>query len=215
MSILLSPQVIAATFLSGLATSAWTPLAQTHGVTFTAVAVAVATARASAMVARPALATLLSVALGPSLAGGGGGGGGGNSCNVNDGYNKSRRGGRALLSAAIGVSQAIGVLAAGVAFARAVNVGADAGVVCFRIAAVAFVGVYLATLFVHATEGVGAASGGRGGGALRGANGGWLATCDFVEQAMSARASARGVGGGMAGGGAVGGWGGGGMAKES
>lgn len=172
-------------FLSGLTTSAPTPLAGTHGATFTAVALAVATARASAVVARPALGNLLSVALGYAPPGG----------SVDDGNRGRRSGDRMLVATSIGVSQAIGILVTGVVFARAIKAGTDAGIVCFRLVAVGFVGLYLATLVVHATEGAGGGGGSRGGGW----RGGWLATCDFVEEAFVATGARRvmeGVGGG-------------------
>lgn len=183
-------QVVAAVFLSTLTTSAPNPLAGTHGATFTAVALAVAAARASAVVARPALGNLLGVALGYAPSGGGA---------VYDGYRGRRRpGDRMLVATAIGVSQAIGILATGVVFARAIKAGTDAGIVCFRLAAVGFVGLYLATLVVHATEGAG---GGGGGGARGGGwRGGWLATCDFVEEAFAGTGAGR-VAGGVGGGG--------------
>lgn len=100
-----------------------------------------------------------------------------------------------LVATLIGASQAIGILVTGVVFARAIKAGTDAGIVCFRLEAVGFVGLYLATLIVHATEGAGGAGGGRSGGW----RGGWLATCDFVEEAFvgtGARRVMEGVGGG-------------------
>lgn len=183
--------MIAATFLSGLATSAWTwkaPLSR--DATLAAVTFAVAASRtASAMLARPALANLLSVALG-----GGGGGGYGGEAPPDDGYR--RRPGRrtaaadgTLLAVAAGVAQSIGVLSMGAVFSGAVRAGADAGVVSFRLVAVAFVGVYLATLLVHSSEGTGASAAGARGARWRGGlNGGapWVGLCDFVEHAVAA-----------------------------
>lgn len=210
----------------------WAPLAQAFGDTSISAAVffAISAARVSSMVARPALSSLLAVALGDGFSvtgnstGIGGGGGGG--YHENDGYHGRRRGGsRALLSAAIGVSQTVGVLAAGIVFARVVgaasgNSGVNPGVVCFRLAAVAFAGVYLATSLVHATGGVGAggatrvgAEGWRGGGGVGGSSGAWLVSCDVVEETIEGRraaSSARGVGGGV-----VDVWASGSAAKES
>ncbi|CBJ32831.1 conserved unknown protein [Ectocarpus siliculosus] len=173
-----SVQVIAATFLSGVATSAWTwtgPLSR--DATFAAVTAAAAASRAaSTMLARPALGNLLSVALGH--AGGGGG--------VSDRHHRRRSADGVLLAVTAGVSQSIGVLAMGVVFSRAVAAGADAGVVSFRLVAAAFVGVYLATLLVSSSSGT-AGSRARwrcGGGG--GSGGPWLAMCDCVEEATAA-----------------------------
>ncbi|CAM9553888.1 unnamed protein product [Ectocarpus fasciculatus] len=175
-----SVQVIAATFLSGIATSAWTwtgPLSR--DATFAAVTAATAASRAaSTMLARPALGNLLSVALGH--AGGGG---------VNDRHQRRRTADGVLLAVAAGVSQSVGVVAIGVVFSRAVKAGADAGVVSFRLVAVAFVGVYLATLLGTSSSGtVGARARWRGGsgGSGSGSGGPWLAMCDCVEEATSA-----------------------------
>ena len=182
--------MIAATFLSGLATSAWTWTAPlSRDATLAAVTVAAAASRASsAMLARPALGNLLSIALGHG--GGGGGALGSSSSSVNDGYHRRRSADGTLLAVAVGASQSAGVLGIGAVFSRAVRAGADAGVVSFRLVAVAFVGVYLATLFVHSSEGTsgGRAAGGGGGGMrarLRGELP-WVGMCDAVEQAVAA-----------------------------
>ncbi|CAB1118429.1 unnamed protein product [Ectocarpus sp. CCAP 1310/34] len=173
-------QVIAATFLSGVATSAWTwtgPLSR--DATFAAVTAAAAASRAACtMLARPALGNLLNVALGH--AGGGGGG-------VSDRHHRRRSADGFLLAVTAGVSQSIGVLAMGVVFSRAVTVGADAGVVSFRLVAAAFVGVYLATLLVTSSSGTaGCRARWRGGSGGGGSGGPWLAMCDCVEEATAA-----------------------------
>ncbi|CAM9141606.1 unnamed protein product, partial [Scytosiphon promiscuus] len=179
-------QIIAATFLSGLATSAWSwtnPFSR--DATFAAVTVAVAASRAaSAMLARPALGNLVGVALGH--AGGNGASGGGGGGGVGDGHHTRRRRltDGTLLAVAAGVSQSIGVLAMGAVFSKAVAAGADAGVVSFRLVAAAFVGVYLATLVVHSSDGTaGTGTRGRWRG---GTTGPWLPMCDCVEQAAAA-----------------------------
>lgn len=188
---------------------------QSRGATAIAAAVAIATVRAASMVSRPALANLLKVALGhsPGCESSGSDIGGASDAYY---YPKRRRGGGSgtggtlLQVVAVGVSQMVGVLTAGAAFGAAVKAGTPAGTVLFRLAAVAYVGIYLATLFVHATEGSGGRSAGRRAG---GASGAWLTTCDFVEEAIVARgglSSARGAGGVDAG---VGGSGGGGGAR--
>ena len=180
--------MIAATFLSGLATSAWAWTAAPfyRDATLVAVTIAAAAARASsAMLARPSLGNLLRVALGN----GNGGGGGGTGSSVNDGYHRRRSADGTLLAVAVGTSQSIGVLGMGAVFSKAVRAGADAGVVSFRLMAAAFVGVYLATLFVHSSEGTaGAAAMGGGGGARARLRGGlpWVGVCDVVEQAVAA-----------------------------
>lgn len=180
------PQIIAATFLSGLATSAWAwtnPFSR--DATFAAVTIAVAASRAaSAMLARPALGNLVGVALGHAGDSSGAGG-------ANDGHHRQRRrlADGTLLAVAAGVSQSIGVLAMGVVFSKAVTAGADAGVVSFRLVAAAFVGVYLATLVVHSSEGTAGGGPGAGGGRGRwrgGNTGPWLPMCDCVEQAVAA-----------------------------
>lgn len=91
----------------------------------------------------------------------------------------------------MGAAQSAGVLGMGAVFERAVRAGADAGVVSFRLTAAAFVGVYLATLFVHSSDGTGGGgtrarwrggvNGGGGGGGLP-----WVGMCDVVEQAVAA-----------------------------
>ncbi|CAM9479719.1 unnamed protein product, partial [Hapterophycus canaliculatus] len=190
-------QIIAATFLSGLATSAWSwTNSFSRDATFATVTVAVAVSRAaSAMLARPALGNLVGVALGHAAGNGTGGGGGGGAGNggvggdvASDGPRRRRRlADGTLLAVAAGVSQAIGVLAMGVVFSKAVKAGADAGVVSFRLVAAAFLGVYLATLVVHSSEGT--AGGGRAGARGRwrgGTTGLWLPMCDCVEQAVAA-----------------------------
>lgn len=136
----------------------------------------------------------MSVALGHVGGGGsiGGGGGGG----TNDGYYRRRSADGAVLTVAVGASQTVGVLGMGAVFSRAVRAGADAGVVSFRLLAAAFVGVYLATLFVHSSEGTAAASAGgaaraRWRGGMNGGGGGggglpWVGVCDVVEEAVAA-----------------------------
>lgn len=74
----------------------------------------------------------------------------------------------------------------GAVFSKAVAAGADAGVVSFRLVAAAFVGVYLATLVVHSSEGTAVRGGARArwrGGSTAGP---WLPMCDCVEQAVAA-----------------------------
>lgn len=81
------------------------------------------------------------------------------------------------------------MLGMGAVFSRAVRTGADAGAVSFRVIAAAFVGVYLATLFVHSSEGTtGGAAGGLRTRLRGGMNGGspWVGMCDVVEQAVAA-----------------------------
>lgn len=118
------------------------------------------------------------------------------------------------MAAAIGVSKAIGVLTVGGTFARAGNAEVDGGVVCFRLCAVGFLGIYFATMFVHTTDGTGGGGGAgwRSGGAAGGGGGAWLCLCDFVEEAIPVHA---GVGGGVGAAGGGSDWGLGSTVKES
>ena len=169
-------QVVATVLLSCVAGSSWLLISKKgHGAASFAVAVfAYAAMRASNIVARPSLANLLAVALGTGSA-----------------YGGIARRRAALKVTAVGISQTIGALVAGAVFAAAVGARAGTGVVCFRVAAVAFVGVYLVTMFVEATEGAGGYDTG-----WRGAGCAWLATCDLVEEAMvPASAGVRGMNG--------------------
>lgn len=172
-------QVVATILLSVVAGYSWLPLHKYRGASFAAAVFAYAVVRASNIVVRPSLNNLLGVAIGNSSTFGSGGGG------------RGTRRRTALKVVAVGVSQVIGVLVAGMIFARSAQTRAGATVLCFRLAAVAFVGVYMATLFVDATEGTGGFDAG-----WRGTGGTWLPACDFVEEAMApASAGVRSMGG--------------------
>lgn len=82
---------------------------------------------------------------------------------------------------AIGVSKAVGILLVGSIFARAIDTGAGAGWVCFRLIAVAFLGLYFSTVFVRATDGAGGGVAGH----WRGSGFDVRAiACDMVEEAI-------------------------------
>lgn len=175
-------QVASAISLSTIANSEWTRCSEKYYVVLAVVIVAVAMARTSAIVARTAMFSLFGVALGYSS---NGGSLGEISGDTHEDSSQRRHPKRAKL--AIGVSKAVGVLVAGLTFARAVHARAGAGGVCFRLVAVAFFGVFLSTMFVHATDGAG-----------EGATGHWYGiplgsrsiACDVVEEAMDAHAHA-------------------------
>lgn len=165
-------QVVLAILLSGLATSSWTSSNKESNSLLAMVAVILSLGRASGIFARHALVKLLEIAMGTYI------------------NNRHRPGeGRTATAAAAatGLSKVVGVLMAGAVFARAVGAGAKPGVVLFRLAAVGFLGLYLATMFMDVTEGtVAGGMGSWGAGAAGGAGGRdsavWLSVCDFVDE---------------------------------
>lgn len=199
-------KVLAAMSLSTVSIS--TPASCCKGswaATLAVVAVAAATARASATLARPALLSLLGVALGHASSADAGAAGGGDS---RPGAYPRGHPRRAKL--AVGAARGAGVLVVGWIFARAVDASAGAGGVCFRLTAVAFSGLCFATMFVRATDGAGGGSAGQ----WRDSNPGAVpVVCEFVEEALGAHLGAGARESKAWAGGAL--WGPAGTAKES
>lgn len=170
---------------SALGTSSWALSHKQTNALFAAVVLALSIAKAAGLVARHALAQLLAITL-PTLYA--------NSCDHgtnggrDDKFERRRRTRAskrvgALVAVATGASRVVGVLIAGAVFSRAVQAGIGAGVACFRLSAVGFLGLYLASMFVDATIGTGGGGGENGRRGAAGAGGGDSAVgfvmCDF------------------------------------
>lgn len=160
---------------------------------------ALSIAKAAGLVARHALAQLLGITL-PSVYANshiqGSNGGRNETFERRRSTGASKRVG-ALVSAATGASRVVGVLIAGAVFSRAVRAGVGAGVACFRLSAVGFLGLYLASMFVDATIGTGGNDAENGRRGTAGAGGGDTAVgfvmCDFLFECGHAGASCRDV----------------------